>query len=60
MLIVEDSNNQRWRITGDHTPAAWIGYQVKLVRGEWLAKARAKQVLVRKVGCRVVHESAKP
>lgn len=53
-LIVEDANNQFWRITGDQSPVAWIGYPIKLVRGEWLAKARAKQQLVRKAGCRVV------
>jgi hypothetical protein len=53
--VVETSSNQFFRVTDlagiDH---AWQGIEVKKVRGEWVPKAKARPVLVRKAATRVV------
>ena len=53
--IIETSSNEFFAvrdITGiDH---AWLGIRVKLVKGEWKVKAKAREILVRKAASRVV------
>lgn len=58
-MIIETSSNQLFRVRAvadiDH---AWIGSEVKLVKGEYVAKAKAREVLVRKAATRIVSEAA--
>ena len=53
--IIETSANQFFRVECaagiDH---AWLGVEVKRVRGEWVPKAKARPILVRKAATRVV------
>ncbi len=57
MQIVETSDNHLFRVTdvpgGDH-PHLWLGVPVKKVRGEYVERAKAKPVTVRRAGCRIV------
>lgn len=54
-MIIETSSNQFFRVTDaadiDH---AWIGIEVKCVKGNWETKSNARQILVRKTGSRIV------
>jgi hypothetical protein len=53
--IIETSSNQFFRVREaagiDH---AWIGIEVKRVKGEWVPKAKAREILVRKAATRAV------
>jgi hypothetical protein len=54
-MIIETSANQFFRVTENAaTPQAWIGVAVKLVRGEFVPKAKARPILVRKAATRIV------
>jgi hypothetical protein len=54
-MIIETSSNQFFRVSDapgiDH---AWLGVEVKRVKGGWEAKAKARPILVRKAATRVV------
>lgn len=54
--IIETSSNQFFRVSpaGPGLDHVWNGIEVKKVRGEWVAKAKARQMLVRKAATRVV------
>lgn len=55
-LIVKTSDGQLFKVrdAGPDYPQAWIGSAVKMVRGAFVAKAKARDILVRKAGSRVV------
>lgn len=54
-MIVETSSNQFFRVrVADGIDHAWIGIEVKRVKGSWEAKAKAREILVRKAATRVV------
>lgn len=54
-MIIETSSNiffRVWDVAGiDH---AWMGVAVKRVGGVWVAKAKARPMLIRKAATRVV------
>lgn len=55
-MIIETSSNQLFRVreTGNaDLEHVWIGVAVKRVKGEYVPKAKAREILVRKAGCRV-------
>lgn len=55
--IIQTSANQFFRVrdTGSADLAhVWYGVAVKRVRGEWVAKAGAREILVRKAATTVV------
>lgn len=56
-MIIETSSNQFYRVRETNDPAlahVWYGEAVKLVKGEWVNKAKARTELVRKAATRVV------
>lgn len=57
MTIIETSSNQFFSVTDvagiDH---AWSGIEVKRVKGEWVPKAKARPMLVRKAATRIKSE----
>jgi hypothetical protein len=56
-MIVETLANQFFRVreTGDpHAAHVWHGIEVKRVRGAYVPKAKAREILVRKLGTRVI------
>jgi hypothetical protein len=56
-MIIETSANQFYRVVenlNSQLSHCWDAVAVKKVRGEWVDKAKARVVLVRKIGCRVV------
>lgn len=54
-MIVETSSNQFFRVApADGIDHAWIGVEVKNVRGAWIEKAKARKQLVRKAATRIV------
>jgi len=57
MTIIETSSNQYFSVqqVGDYDHA-WVGVEVKRVKGEWVPKAKARPVLVRKAATRIVAE----
>ena len=52
-MIIETSDNRFFQVT-EATEAAWIGVEVKRIKGEWIEKAKARPALVRKAATRVV------
>ena len=65
MTIIETSSNQFFRVWPADGPGfsdrvidhAWLGVAVKRVKGAWVDKAKARTILVRKAGSRIVEES---
>ena len=58
-MVVETSSNQFFSVAEIATPGlehVWLGIEVKKVKGEYVPKAKARPILVRKYGCRVVGE----
>ncbi|KQP81109.1 hypothetical protein ASF60_22325 [Methylobacterium sp. Leaf113] len=56
-MIIETLANQFFRVreTGDPSAAhVWLGIEVKRVRGAYVPKAKAREILVRKLGTRMV------
>jgi hypothetical protein len=54
-MIIETSAGQRFRVSdADGIDHAWIGVEVKKAKGEWVAKANARPMLVRKAASRVL------
>lgn len=55
-MIVETSANQFYRVedAGNGIEHAWLGVEVKRVKGAWVAKVKARPCLVRKAATRVV------
>jgi len=59
MLIIETSSNQIFRVreTNDANLAhVWFGVEVKRVKGGFAPKVKAREMLVRKDGARIVAE----
>ena len=56
--IVETSSNQLFRVHDAGHDHAWLGVEVKRAAGGYVPKAKAREVLVRKAGCRIVAEVA--
>jgi hypothetical protein len=56
-MIVETSSNQFFRVkdAGNGISHAWLGIEVKRVKGAWVPKAKAREQLVRKLGSRINH-----
>lgn len=55
--IVETLAGQFFRVRETGDPRAdhvWLGVEVKRVRGGFADKAKAREILVRKLGCRAV------
>jgi hypothetical protein len=54
-MIIEDSTNRLFRVTDaegiDH---AWKGVEVKKVKGAYVPKSKAREILVRKAASKVV------
>jgi hypothetical protein len=54
-MIIETSAGQRFSVRAasgiDH---AWIGVEVKSVKGQWVPKAKAREILVRKAATKVI------
>jgi len=54
-MTIETSSNQFFRVRAaagiEH---AWIGIEVKRVKGAWIVKAKAREMLVRKAATRIV------
>jgi Flp pilus assembly pilin Flp len=60
-LIVEDTANRFWQVepAPDGITHCWAGIEVKRAKGGvFVPKARARKVLVRKAGCRIVADLA--
>lgn len=58
-MIIETTANQLFRVEELSSPDlahCWQGKAVKLVRGAYVEKAKARFVLVRKAGCRVIQQ----
>jgi hypothetical protein len=59
-MIIETSGNQLFSVRDsadyDH---AWVGIEVKKVKGKYVAKAKARTILVRKAATRIIDASAK-
>lgn len=55
-MIIETSSNQFFRVreAGNGIDHAWLGIEVKRVKGAWVPKAKAREMLVRKAATRVV------
>lgn len=56
-MIIETLANQLFRVEELNSPDlahCWQGKAVKLVKGQYVEKAKARFVLVRKEGCKVV------
>lgn len=55
--IVETLANQLFQVRDlpdvDHV---WMGIEVKRVKGGFAPKAKAREILVRKLGCRVISQ----
>jgi len=59
--IIETTCNRLFRVTDAGSPDLahlYLGIEVKKVRGAYVPKARARQELFRREGCRVVAEAA--
>lgn len=56
MQIVETSSNQFFSVkpAGPGLDHVWEGVEVKRVKGEWVPKAKARPILVRKAASRLV------
>jgi hypothetical protein len=54
MTIIETSAGQTFAVKPTDLDHVWLGIAVKRVKGEYVAKANAKEMLVRKQGARVV------
>ncbi len=60
-LIVEDTATRLFRVRDpDHADVAhvWIGIEVKRLHAGYVPRAKAREQLVRRAGCRVVAEVA--
>ena len=60
MTIIETSSNEFFRIIPTEHPDlahCWHGVAVKRVGSHWTDKAKARAILVRKVGCRVIEKN---
>lgn len=60
-MIVETAANELFRVADLRDPEhahVWLGTPVKLVKGAYVPKAKARDVLVRKAGCRIVARTA--
>jgi hypothetical protein len=54
-MIIETSSGQRFKVQDNAaTPHAWLGVEVKAVRGAYVPKAKARPILVRKAATRIV------
>lgn len=56
--IIETSDNRIFSVreTGDPELAhVWFGYEVKRLKGEYVRRKRAPEILVRKAGCKIVN-----
>lgn len=60
-MIIETSANQFFRVTDHNAPElahVYCGVAVKKVRGVWVDKANAREVLVRKATTKVIEAGA--
>lgn len=57
--IIETSDNRRFRIrdAGPGLAHAWLGIEVKRTKAGYVPKASAREILVRKAGCRIIEGS---
>lgn len=56
-MIVETSSNRFFRVyDANQFDHAWVGIEVKRVKGAWIPKAHAREILVRKAATRVVEQ----
>ena len=59
-MIIETSSNQFFQVkdatisNGQVLDHAWLGFAVKRVKGVWVPKAGAREMLVRKAATRIV------
>lgn len=59
MTIIETTSNQFFAVHDcDGIDHAWIGVPVKRVGGTWTPKAKAREILVRKAGSRVIEQTS--
>jgi len=58
-LIVETSDNRLFEVrdAGDDYPHAWIGHEVKKTKAGYVPKARSREILVRRAGCKFINGS---
>ena len=58
-MIIETSGNKLYSVT-PYADAAlahvWQGVEVKLIKGEYVAKAKAKPMMIRKAATHIVRE----
>jgi len=60
MTIIETNAGQTFCVieTGNaDTAHVWLGVEVKRTRAGWATKAKAREILVRKAGCRVIEKN---
>ena len=60
-MIIETSANQFFRVTEHDDPAlahVYCGVAVKRVRGVWVKKANAREILVGKAGSKIIEAAA--
>jgi hypothetical protein len=58
-MIIETTANQLYRVRETNDPDlahVWYGVAVKRAGGAFVNKVSAREELVRKAGCRVVHQ----
>ena len=54
-MIIETSSNQFFDVKpADGIDHAWLGVEVKRVKGGYAPKAKARPILVRKAGSKVI------
>lgn len=56
-MIIETSANELFQVRETGSPDlehVWLGIAVKRVKGEYVPKAKAREILVRKAASRVV------
>ena len=61
-MIIETSANQFFKVRETGDPAlshGWYGIEVKRVKGEYVPKANAREILVRKAFTRIVAHSSR-
>lgn len=57
-MIIETSGNQLYRVREGGYDHAWLGVEVKKVKGAYVPKAKAREILVRKAATKLVDANA--
>lgn len=53
-MIIETAANQFFQVRPAHVDHAWIGFQVKRTKEGFAPKAKAREILVRKAGSKII------